>query len=105
MADDDLDLDRGAAIALSNIKRQDFMSLREIIIENIERVAKEQKRSLAPLTDDLPLQESGLDSLCWAIVVARLESQLGFDPFTSSDDVYFPVTLGDFVQVYDNGAN
>ena len=80
------------------------MSLREVIIENIERVAKEQKQVLVPLTDDLPLQESGLDLLCWAIIVARLESQLGFDPFTASDDVYFPITLGDFIQVYVNGV-
>ena len=80
------------------------MSLRAVIVENIEQVAKEQNRSLAALTDDLALQESGLDSLCWAIVVARLESRLGFDPFTASDDVYFPVTLGDFIQAYDNGA-
>jgi hypothetical protein len=80
------------------------MSLRAVIIENIERVAKEQNRTLVPLTDDLALQESGLDSLCWAIVAARLESRLGFDPFTASDDVYFPVTLGDFIQAYDNGS-
>ncbi len=80
------------------------MTYRETIIENIERVAKEQNRTLVPLHDDLALQESGLDSLCWAIVVARLESSLGFDPFTLSDDVYFPVTLGDFIQVYDNAA-
>jgi acyl carrier protein len=80
------------------------MSYRSIIIQNIECVAKEQKRSVSPLSDDLPLQESGLDSLCWAIVVARLENEFGFDPFTASDDVYFPVTLGDFVQAYENGA-
>ncbi len=80
------------------------MSFRATIIENIEHVAKEQNRVLAPLSDDLALQETGLDSLCWAIVVARLESSLGFDPFTLADDVYFPVTLGDFIQVYDNAA-
>ena len=80
------------------------MSLRALIIENIERVAKEQNRPPMPLADDLALQESGLDSLCWAIVVARLESSLGYDPFAVSDDVYFPVTLGDFIQAYANGT-
>ena len=80
------------------------MPYRTIIVETITRVAKEQNRSLASLSDDLALQETGLDSLCWAIVVARLESDLGFDPFTASDDVYFPVTLGDFIQAYENGA-
>jgi acyl carrier protein len=78
------------------------MSFRAIIIENIKQVAKEQNKTLAALEDDLALQESGLDSLCWAIVVARLESSLGFDPFTESEDAYFPVTLGDFIETYDN---
>ena len=36
------------------------------------------------------LLNSGLDSLCFAILVTRLEDELGFDPFTISDDVYFP---------------
>ena len=76
------------------------MTLRETIFATIERVAKEQKRQLPLLDDDLALQESGLDSLCWAIVVARLEADLGFDPFSVGDDVYFPVTIGDFVRAY-----
>jgi acyl carrier protein len=80
------------------------MTFRAQIIETIQRVGKEQKRSLAHLSDDLSLQESGLDSLSWAIVVARLESTLGFDPFTAAEDIYFPVTLGDFIEVYDHGA-
>jgi aryl carrier-like protein len=41
------------------------MSFKAVIIENINRVAKEQNRTLAPLSDNLPLQESGLDSLRW----------------------------------------
>ena len=55
---------------------------------------------LAPLTDDLVLLESGLDSLCFAIIVATLEDELGFDPFTENEDVYFPLTFGDFVKFY-----
>jgi len=67
-------------------------------------VADEQSKKLAPLTDDLVLLDSGLDSLCFAVLVARLEDKLGVDPFTASDDVAFPVTLSDFVQVYDRAA-
>lgn len=77
------------------------MSARLMIIAQIEQVAKEQKKLLRPLTDDLKLLESGLDSLCFAILVARLEDRLGLDPFTASDDVEFPVTLGDFITAYD----
>lgn len=78
------------------------MSVRETIITQFEQVAKEQNRKLAPLTDGLVLMESGLDSLCFAIVVARLEDELGFDPFSSGEDVQFPVTLGDFVKFYED---
>ena len=79
-------------------------SIRSTIITQIEQVAEEQKVKLPPLIDELVLLDSGLDSLGFAILVARLEDTLGFDPFTASDDVYFPVTLGDFIGVYENAA-
>jgi len=80
------------------------MSLKLAILEQIRQVAKEQEKQLAPLTDDLVLLESGLDSLGFAVLVARLEDALGFDPFTTSEDAYYPVTLGDFIRFYDNAA-
>ncbi len=48
------------------------------------------------------MAQSGLDSLCFAILVARLEDSLGVDPFTASEEVYFPVTLGDLVALYEH---
>jgi hypothetical protein len=48
--------------------------------------------------------DSGLDSLAIAILGVRLEETLGFDPFTESDDVHYPVTLGDFIRFYENAA-
>jgi acyl carrier protein len=80
------------------------MSTKLTITSEIQKVADEQKIKLAPLRDDLALLDSGLDSLCFAILVARLEDALGVDPFSTSDDVTFPVTLGDFVKVYENAA-
>jgi acyl carrier protein len=73
-------------------------------MSELRRVADEQARTLAPLSDDLVLLDSGLDSLCFAILVARLEDKLGLDPFSASEDVTFPVTLGDFVKAYDRAA-
>jgi acyl carrier protein len=70
----------------------------------MQRIADEQAKRLAPLSDDLVLLDSGLDSLCFAVLVARLEDKLGLDPFTVADDVAFPVTLGDFVKVYERAA-
>ena len=75
--------------------------VRGIVLEKFREAAAAQERTLAPLTDDLVLLESGLDSLCFAIIVATLEDELGFDPFTEAEDVYFPVTLGDFIRFYE----
>jgi acyl carrier protein len=80
------------------------MSVRSTIISQFEQVAKEQDKQLASPSDDLVLLESGLDSLCFAIIVARLEDALGFDPFSAAEEVYFPVTLGDFIKFYENAA-
>lgn len=76
-------------------------STRDAILARFREVAASQEKSLEPLTDDLVLLESGLDSLCFALIVATLEDDLGIDPFTEAEDVYFPVTLGDFVRFYE----
>ena len=80
------------------------MDRRSVIIAAVEAVASEHGKALKPLTDDLALLDSGLDSLCFAVLVTRLEDEVGFDPFTLSDDVYFPVTLGDLIRFYDDAA-
>jgi acyl carrier protein len=81
------------------------MSIKLMVISEIERIAEQQHRKLTPLNEKSVLMDTGLDSLCFAILVARLEDRLGVDPFTASDDISFPVTLGDFVRVYEDAAN
>lgn len=81
------------------------MNVRSQIVDQFTQVAQEQGIPLAPLTDDLALLDSGLDSLCFAIVVTRLEGLFEVDPFSSSDDIRFPVTFGEFVRFYDNATN
>jgi acyl carrier protein len=80
------------------------MSIRLTIISQIQQVAAEQKKKLAPLTDDLSLLDSGLDSLCFAILVARLEDVIGADPFTTNADAKFPNTIGELIAFYEHVA-
>ena len=54
-----------------------LMNLRSTILAKFEEVAKSQQKSLGPLDDDLILLE----------------------------DVYFPVTFGDWVRLYENAAS
>lgn len=81
------------------------MSVKLTIMDEMARVAQEHGKTLVPLSDDVALLDSGLDSLGIAVLVARLEDRLGVDPFTTSEDVQFPVTVGDFVKAYEHGAH
>ena len=80
------------------------MSVRSTIITQFELVAKEKKINLPPLDDNLVLLDSGLDSLSFAIVVARLEDELGVDPFSTNEDIEIPTTLVDFIRIYEDAA-
>jgi acyl carrier protein len=80
------------------------MSIETTVIEAIRQIGEENHRDLPSLTDELVLLDSGLDSLAIAILVARLEEALGFDPFTELDDWPYPVTLGDFIRFYEHAA-
>jgi len=81
-----------------------MMPVRQIILDHIAQIAEQQRKQLAPLTDDLPLLDSGLDSLCIAVLVASLDDSLGIDPFDRDGDIAFPVTLGDFIGLYEHAA-
>ncbi len=53
---------------------------------------------------DTVLLESGLDSLGFAILIARLEEELGYDPFTMMDEPIYPQKFGQLVEVYQRFA-
>jgi hypothetical protein len=81
------------------------MSVRSEILDQLKQVASDQDQQLAPLCDELPLLNSGLDSLSFAILVSRLELVLDVDPFSEASDAPFPVNLGQFIRSYENAAN
>jgi acyl carrier protein len=94
----------GATGDAARIVQGDSSSVRDQVVLQFHQVAANQERRLQALTDDLLLLSSGLDSLCFAIIVAELEDTLGLDPFSDADEVFFPVTFGDFVALYEAAA-
>lgn len=80
------------------------MDVRSTIIEQMHKLAADREIKLAPLTDDLLLMESGLDSLAIAVLVADLDEVFGFDPFSTGEGTIMPVTLGEFVKLYENAV-
>jgi hypothetical protein len=76
--------------------------LKQKVIEIMKEVAESFDVELvAVLNDNTVLLESGLDSLAFAILVTRLEEDLGYDPFVLMDEPIYPRTIGDFVAIYD----
>jgi acyl carrier protein len=80
------------------------MPIADQITALFAEVARDQHKTLAPLSDDLGLLDTGLDSLCFAVIVARLEDTLGLDPFSTDEEIDFPVTVGDFIRLYEHEA-
>lgn len=67
-----------------------------------DEVWSQEKDTPAPaLVADTVLLETGLDSLGFAIFVSSLEEDLGYDPFTLSEDAYYPQTFSEFVTFYE----
>jgi len=74
-------------------------------VERIVRgVLTEKNKPQPELRDESTLQgDLGLDSLDLAVVVVRLESRLGYDPFRSGQPL--ARTFGQFVQLYEQQCN
>ena len=80
------------------------MQIREVIRDLFDEALDSTESSLQSevLTDDTVLLNSGLDSLGFAILVARLEEEIGFDPFVEMEEAVYPTTYGEFVAIYEN---
>ena len=80
------------------------MQVRKVILELFSEAleASDSKLECDELKDDTVLLNSGLDSLGFAILVARLEEELEFDPFVEMVDAVYPTTFGEFVAIYEN---
>ena len=81
--------------------KQSKTEIQSIIVKSMKDVAKSVDATLVvDLADTTPLLKSGLDSLGFAMLVAQLEEELGFDPFVSSETATYPTTLKELVDFY-----
>lgn len=79
--------------------------IRETIARTFAEVFRTSMKSEPPsLADHTVLLETGLDSLGFAILVTRLEDELGFDPFTLCEEAVYPRSFGEFVRFYERFA-
>ncbi|MCG8422628.1 MAG: acyl carrier protein [Proteobacteria bacterium] len=71
--------------------------IREIFLETLEEGGKELS---GELVDDSILLDTGMDSLGFATVVAKLDNEIGYDPFTLMTTPFYPKTYGEFIGIY-----
>jgi len=75
--------------------------MKDLIIELFhEALESTNSEILGELKEETVLLESGLDSLGFAILVARLEEETGIDPFAELEEGVYPKTFADFVAIY-----
>lgn len=75
--------------------------MKKKILEIMYSVSEESGFKLVGHIDNgTVLLDTGLDSIGFAILVARLEEELGYDPFTLMEDPFYPRTFGEFVEIY-----
>jgi acyl carrier protein len=79
------------------------MNIRNIIERNFAEMLAEAGAALPAggFTNELVLLKSGLDSLGFAILITKLETECGYDPFTLMAEPYYPRTFGELVAVYE----
>ena len=76
--------------------------MKEVILKAMKEVAEMNDCNLIEnIIGDTVLLESGLDSLGFAILVAQLEEELEYDPFSMMDEPIYPRTFDEFVQIYE----
>ena len=76
------------------------MDLQKTLSEVINAVLAEDGLQHVDLIEETQLGEIGLDSLGFAIVIARLEKLVGYDPFTEGNVTQYPSTFGKFLEIY-----
>lgn len=76
------------------------MDVRAVIVEELSLLFEEDGLARPDFVDELVLLSTELDSLGFAVLVARLDERLGFDPFSLMNEPVYPQTLGEFVEIY-----
>ena len=87
---------------LNFIKMSD---LRKVITKTFNEVLEQtnpEQSEYDYLEDDLILLDSGLDSLGFAILVALLDEELGYDPFQIMEEPIYPTTFYEFLKIYED---
>lgn len=64
-------------------------------------VPDSNKKVAVQFTDTDNLSDLGLDSLGFALTIAKMEEEFGIDPFSDAEEILYPETFGEMLMLYD----
>ena len=79
------------------------IDVREIVLDEIRIVFEQEGVTFNEEMLTRNVMDIGVDSLTYAVLVARLQSRLGKDPYTENPNLGYPKLLGDFLNAYLGG--
>ena len=79
------------------------IDVREIVLDEIRIVFEQEGVTFNEEMLTRNVMDIGVDSLTYAVLVARLQSRLGQDPYTENPNLGYPKLLGDFLNAYLGG--
>ena len=74
--------------------------IRDVVIDEIKEVFGQEGLIFNEEMLSMGVMDIGVDSLTYAVLVARLQFRLGKDPFTENPELGYPKLLGDFLDAY-----
>ena len=82
------------------------MDIEAIVGAEVLKQAQASGGSFAgPLQADTSLAATGLDSLGFTTMIIDLERTLGTDPFGGDEEIVYPETFGELVELYRGAAS
>ena len=74
--------------------------MEQLIREGMIKVAEMLDLTLSDVGPSTVLLDCGLDSMAFAMLVVELEESLGFDPFQLDEEIVYPETFEQLVNMY-----
>lgn len=78
------------------------MNNRERVLNTLTEVVEEHAMAgmIDDIHDDTELRELSLDSIVFAVLINRLEENMGYIPEAWQSGSFYPTTVGDLVTIY-----
>lgn len=76
-----------------------------LIAAIVASVPVSNKKLAVEFQDAQKLSNLGLDSLGFALTIAKMEDEFGVDPFSVASEILYPETFGEMLKLYNQSIS